>query len=135
MPKKRISLYVPASVMALIESGRGLVETLAGLETVAALDPARTESPDGSIGLTFEGQQLFVGGLAEAVDAEAQLARLTRLRDDKEKAVAQFRGRLANESYVSKAPAHLVEETRTQLAAAEADLAAAVRAMEHLKKE
>ncbi len=137
-PRKRISLYATPAILSLIETADGLVETLAGLETVAALDSAKTAGrgpADGSIALTFEGEQLLVGGLAEAVDAEAERGRLTRLRAEKEKAVAQFRGRLANESYVSKAPAHLVEETRSQLAEAEAGLAAAVRALEHLNKE
>jgi valyl-tRNA synthetase len=41
-------------------------------------------------------------------------------------------GRLSNASYVEKAPAHLVEETRTQLQQAEADLAATRAAIEAL---
>ena len=42
---------------------------------------------------------------------------------DAKKSIAQLRGRLSNEKYVAKAPPKLVQETREQLAAAEARLA------------
>ena len=37
-------------------------------------------------------------------------------------ALAALKGRLANESYVAKAPPNLVQQTRDQLAEAEAEL-------------
>jgi valyl-tRNA synthetase len=69
------------------------------------------------------------------VDVEAERARLTRIRDQKEKAVEGFRKKLDNKGYVSKAPAHLVEETRSKLAEVQADLAAASRALELLEEQ
>ncbi|MHC4211514.1 MAG: hypothetical protein ACYTE6_15730, partial [Planctomycetota bacterium] len=123
--------------MALIDAGPGIVETLAGLESVTALD-AKGAGPGARgavIPLAFEGRELLLSGLAEAVDVGAERARLTRLRQQKEKAAEGYRSKLANESYVSKAPAHLVQETRARLVEAEADFAAACRALDLLEDE
>ncbi|MGB0767528.1 MAG: hypothetical protein ACPGYV_07435, partial [Phycisphaeraceae bacterium] len=56
--------------------------------------------------------------LHDVVDLETEKARLEKLLSDKEKQVKTFEGRLANKKYVDNAPAHLVQETREQHAAA-----------------
>ncbi|MHC4218373.1 MAG: class I tRNA ligase family protein, partial [Planctomycetota bacterium] len=129
-PKKKIRLHATPEAMALLESGPGIVETLSGLESVTALD-----GQGGGIPLAFEGRELLLSDLVETVDVEAERARLTRIRDQKEKAVEGFRKKLDNKGYVSKAPAHLVEETRSKLAEVQADLAAASRALELLEEQ
>lgn len=58
-----------------------------------------------------------------AVDEEAESERLGKRRDELVKSVKQLKGRLSNKGYVDKAPAHLVQETRDQLVAAETELA------------
>ncbi len=130
-PRQRIRLHATPRVMALIKSGEGVVETLAGLESASLLDPSAP--PAGAIPLTFEGEQLRLGGLAGPVDPAAERARLAKLVQHKEQAAAGFRKRLDNDSYVNKAPAKLVDETRTRLAEVEADLAAARRDLEVLQ--
>ena len=60
----------------------------------------------------------------DVVDAEAETQRLTKKRDELVKKVANFEKRLANEKYVSSAPAKLVQETRDQHAAAARELEA-----------
>ena len=132
-PKKRVRLHAPSSTMKLIEAGGSIVQTLAGLESVDLTNDG--VGLDGSIPLAFEGEQLFVSGMSDAVDVKAEQARLSRLCDDKEKAVAHYRAKLENKSYVKKAPAHLVEETRARLDEAEADLTAARQAVELLEKD
>ncbi|MHC4964547.1 MAG: valine--tRNA ligase [Planctomycetota bacterium] len=136
-PKKKVRLHATPEAMALIDAGPGIVETLAGLESVTALD-AKGAGPGARgavIPLAFEGRELLLSGLAEAVDVGAERARLTKLRQQKEKAAEGYRRKLANESYVSKAPAHLVQETRARLVEAEADFAAACRALDLLEDE
>jgi valyl-tRNA synthetase len=137
-PKKKIRLHASAEAIALIESGPGIVETLAGLASVTVLGAPGTRPADAQgpvVPLAFEGGELLLSDLAETVDLEAERGRLTKIRQQKEKAVEGYRRKLANESYVSKAPAHLVEETRARLAEAEADLAAAGRALDSLENE
>jgi valyl-tRNA synthetase len=124
--------------MDLLESAPGIVETLAGLATVTGLESPGTRPADAqgaTVPLAFEGKELLLSDLAETVDLEAERARLTKIRQQKEKAADGYRRKLANESYVSKAPAHLVEETRARLVEAEADLAAAGRALDLLENE
>ncbi|MCC7203579.1 MAG: hypothetical protein IT441_00735, partial [Phycisphaeraceae bacterium] len=52
-------------------------------------------------------------------DAGEERKRLTKRLEDVTKSIGTLHGRLSNESYISKAPPALVEQTRAQLAAAE----------------
>ena len=132
-PKKKIRLHVAATAMELVNAGGGLVQTMAGVESVEVLSDGTV--PDGTIPLAFEGDRLFLGGLVEAIDVNAEHARLTGVCVDMEKAAAHFRSKLDDKGYVKNAPAHLVEQTRTRLSAAEADLTAARLALDLLEKD
>ena len=69
------------------------------------------------------------------MDLEAEVKRLEAKVAECEEAVGGFKGRLSNASYVERAPAHVVEETRQRLAAAEADLeTAAAAALQRLQE-
>jgi valyl-tRNA synthetase len=70
--------------------------------------------------------------LIDAADAGAEKQRLEREIAGHEKSIAAMNGRLSNEAYVNKAPAAMVQQTRDQLAAAEAALAAARKAIDSL---
>ncbi|MHC5112798.1 MAG: valine--tRNA ligase [Planctomycetota bacterium] len=128
-PRRRITLHAPADVAAFIEAGGGVVETLAGLEEVLTRGDDR---PADAIPLTFEGQELLLSGLIDAVDIGTERERLSKEIAAIEKALAGFKGKLANEGYLQKAPPHLVQETRDKCAEAEAQLAAARQALEAL---
>ncbi len=54
--------------------------------------------------------------------AHRYLGELETQRQQQEQVIKQLQGRLANESYVKQAPKELVEESKTQLAAAQAQL-------------
>ena len=56
--------------------------------------------------------------LHDVVDTDTERQRLTKRMEELEKSIKQLEGRLSNEKYVNKAPAHLVQETRDQLAEA-----------------
>ena len=60
--------------------------------------------------------------IEDLVDTAAEQQRATKRREELTKQVAQLKGRL-NEDYIAKAPPKLVQQTRDQLAAAEAELA------------
>jgi valyl-tRNA synthetase len=128
--KRRITLHANDDARALIDAAGDIVQTLAGLETVAGLD----DRPGHVIPLAFEGGELFLSNIVDAVDVDAERDRLGRLIEEMESKAGNLRGRLANDAYLSKAPAHLVEETRGQLAQTDADLDAARRALESLDR-
>ena len=124
-PKQRVTLHVPQDVQDLIDAAGGMVETLAGLGSVVAAG----DRPADASAFAFEGAEVLISGLSEEVDLEAEKARLEKVVADKQKEVGGLNGRLSNKGYVDNAPPHLVEETRGQLAAAEADLATAQAAL------
>lgn len=70
--------------------------------------------------------------LHDVVDVETEKARLEKLLADKQKRVKTFEGRLSNEKYVNNAPAHLVQETRDQYAAAVKELEQVQKQLEEL---
>jgi len=125
-PKKRITLHAPAAVLELVRSGDGLVETLAGLEEAMELGDER---PQVASPLAFEGSQVFLSGLVDEVDMDAERARLEKVVEEKTRQVAGFEGRLSNPGYVNNAKPELVAETRELCERAKADLAAATAAL------
>ena len=66
------------------------------------------------------GCEIFVEGMA---DEAAEQQRIAKRCDELKKSIAALKGRLSNESYTAKAPPHLVQQTKDQLAEAEAELA------------
>ena len=120
-PKRRIVLHAGEAVLDLVRRADGAVETLAGLESVV---PDR-DAPADAIPLPFEGGQVLLSNLVDAVDRDAERKRLEKTIEGKRKQVAGFKAKLGNKGYVDNAPPHLVEETRQMLESAEADLAAA----------
>lgn len=120
-PRQQVTLHAPEGVRALVDAVDGSVETLAGIGEVVDLDTR----PMVSSVFAFEGAEVALSGLVDAVDVDAERARLTKVIEAKRKQVAGFEGKLANKGYVDNAPAAMVAETRDLLAAAQADLAAA----------
>lgn len=128
-PKKRITLHVTDSAQQLLDAVPGVVETMSGLQRVELMTKER---PSGSIPLTFEGDELLLSGLVDAVDTDAERQRLKKLIAEKTKAIDAMNVRLSNDGYIAKAPPKLVEQTRNQLSDAQADLAAAQAALDSL---
>lgn len=127
-PKRRIALHAPKEILELVSMGEGAVETLAGLETVTELDAA----PPHAISLPFEGGQVALSNLVDAVDVDRERARLEKTIESKRKQIGGFEGRLGNEGYVKNAKPELVAETRRMLEVARADLEAAEAAIRAL---
>jgi valyl-tRNA synthetase len=130
-PRRKITLHAPPAVMTLVAEAEGVVQTLAGLGEVHEWDGA--ERPAGASAIPFEGAEVLVSGLVDQADADSERSRLSKVIAELTKQIGGLEGRLANESYVAKAPSHLVQETRDSLEAAQADLAAAETALTALK--
>ncbi len=115
-PRERIVLTARASapLAARLSEHAPLIATLATVE-FGSIGPEVTQ-PDRA-GSTAVGEiELY---LHDLVDVDAERERLARRLQDVGGRVKSLTGRLANENYVSKAPSHLVEETRQQLVDAE----------------
>ena len=129
-PRQQIMLYVPERTQELLSNTGGLVEVLAGVGEIKTISDYSDEitSP-----LTFEGSEILVAGLLDSVDLQAQRDRLTKLIDEKTKQIEGFESRLANPGYLKNAKADLIEETRSLLEKAKADLLAAQASLEKLE--
>jgi valyl-tRNA synthetase len=126
-PKRRIRLHAPAThapaaaLIARLGPQVALVQSLAGIESI---EPAPPAPGTPGVPLRFEGVELHLSNLADAVDAGAERERLTRRKADLEKSIAAMTKRLESPGYTDKAPAKLVEETRSKLAKEQHELAA-----------
>jgi valyl-tRNA synthetase len=107
----------PAIAAQLLEY-KQLIETLANVET-AEVGPHIDEPADAAV-TQADDIKLYLHGL---IDADAERTRVTKRLEELQKSIKALRGRLSNKSYTEKAPAHLVQETRDQLAAAEKEAA------------
>jgi valyl-tRNA synthetase len=126
-PKRKINLHGDAALATLVADAGGAVETLAGLTSFT------TDEPDGpSVAFSFDGIEYRLSDLADALDDDAERERLTRHRSELTRSIEAFEKRLANPGYADKAPAHLVEATRGELARAQGELAAVDAAIEKL---
>src|SRR5262249_48667380 len=119
-PKRRVTLHLPRALHESMRAELALVQGLGGVETVSA-DPAKGSA----VAFTLESAQCQLSNMADAVDAGAERNRLEKSIADLTGAVDTFKKRLANPGYADKAPPAMVQQTRDQLAKAEADLAAA----------
>ena len=126
-PQRMITMHVPLAVSPLLAMADGYIESLAGIAVVEVGD-----IPEGASPMVFEGKQLGLTDMVDAADAGAEKDRLLKKEADLEGQIGGLQGRLSNKGYVDNAPAHLVEETRAQLAAAEADLAIIQAALDAL---
>ncbi|QDU70223.1 valine--tRNA ligase [Mucisphaera calidilacus] len=114
----RVSLRASGDELALVTDHLGLILGLANSE--AGDVGAGVARPGDAASAVLGGIEVYVHGV---LDVEAERARLSKRVDDLTKQVGNFKGRLSNEKYVNNAPEKLVQETRDQLAAAEAELA------------
>ena len=119
-PKKPVGVMIaaPGDSARQIEANRTVIETL-GTCTLTDVR-ADLHAPANAARAMAAGCEIFVEGL---IDPDAERQRLTRKQDDLTKQRSALRGRLSNESYTAKAPAHLVKQTQDQLSAVEAELA------------
>ena len=68
---------------------------------------------------TIAGAEIYLEAL---VDEAAEQQRLAKREEELTKQEQALLGRLANKAYAEKAPAHLVQQTKDQLAAVQAEL-------------
>lgn len=118
-PKRRVTLHMPSDLQRALGEGSGLIHTLAGVDQIS------TDAPAGpAAAFTFETAECHLSNMADAVDADAERARIAKRIDDLNRQIRTLEGRLANPGYAERAPPAMVQQTRDQLAQSQAELAA-----------
>ncbi|XAM01134.1 class I tRNA ligase family protein [Phycisphaeraceae bacterium D3-23] len=103
----------PAHIAQLILDNRAITQPLT--RCVGRGVGPQIDKPQGAAAVIVGDVTVY---LHDVVDTEVEKERLDKALAEKEKAVKMLEGRLSNKKYVDNAPAHLVQETRDQHAAA-----------------
>ncbi len=111
LPKRKIVLHASGSVADDVARWSPLIETNAGVKEISTAAPIGNAAA-----FTFEAAEHHVSDLADAVDASVERDRLEKELAGLDKSIKGIEGRLSNPGYTDKAPAHLVQQTRDQLA-------------------
>jgi valyl-tRNA synthetase len=117
-----------AATQDLIEKSRGVIEALAGAK-IAENAPGAAK-PENAAASVLPETQIFIGGV---IDKGAEKVKLTKMKAEKEKLIASNEGKLANQAFVSKAPAKIVDGLKAQLAKLKEELAAIERNLKELE--
>jgi len=112
----KFSAQAPPMMAQHMVANRVLIETLARVE-MGEIGPS-VEKPSGAAVALMGQTQLHLHGL---VDSEAERNRITKRGQELTKNINALKGRLANQSYLDKAPEHLVQQTRDQLTVAQTE--------------
>jgi len=103
----------PAAVSQLILDNRAITQPLT--RCVGRGVGPQVDKPAGAAAVIVGDVTVY---LHDVVDTGVEKERLEKALAEKDKAVKMLEGRLSNKKYVDNAPAHLVQETRDQHAAA-----------------
>lgn len=93
-------------------------DVLIRLARLENIDTLNGDAPKGAISVVV-GEATYYLPLAGVIDIEAEKARLSKSLEKLEKEISSVSGRLKNDSFVSKAPPHVIEENKKGLAEAE----------------
>jgi valyl-tRNA synthetase len=115
-PNKPLSVLLrnaSASDWQRLQSTRAFLGSLAKLENIELLQ-ADEKGPPSATALVGEMEILIP--MAGLIDKDAELARIARTLEKIEKDFARTQGKLSNESFVSKAPAEVIDKEKAKLA-------------------
>ncbi len=111
--KSEVILLAAAEQQAVLAANAQYVRTLAAAEPVTVLPLATAAKPENAMAAVVSGVEVYLP-LRGLIDVEKETARLGKERESLEKEVARVAGKLANESFVAKAPAEVIEKERAK---------------------
>ncbi len=109
-PSRKAQVMVVTEQTDIFDSAAPFFERLcssAGLQVMSD----ESEIPEDTVSVVIPGAKAFLP-LGELVDKQKELERLEKEKDRLEDEIKRVDGKLANEKFVAKAPAHLVEQER-----------------------
>ncbi len=129
-PSRKAKVYIAAKDISAFESGREFILKLA---SASQLELGEEFNIEGAVTIVTAHAKIYIP-MAELVDKEAELARLNKELAQTEKMLAQSEAKLNNESFISKAPAKVVETVKGQAAKEREKIALVKAAIEELNK-
>lgn len=126
-PKRQIVLHADAALAESCKRWSPLVETLAGVKEITT-----DAAPAVSAALPLDGTEHRLSDLTDQADAGAEKERLQKELDTINKSIKALEGRLSNPGYTDKAPAHLVDQTRAELASKQQEAETIAKSIEAL---
>lgn len=122
-PSKKAAVYIATDFEDTFNSAKAFFERLASASEVVV---AKDHHIDKAIQVATDSASIFLP-LDDLIDKDKEMERLTREKMACEKDIAQLAGKANNESFISKAPAKVVEEIKIKLEKAQ-DLLAKIEA-------
>ncbi|MGX8710000.1 MAG: valine--tRNA ligase [bacterium] len=107
-PSRKTHLYIAAGDAAMFEEGREIIKKLAYATEV---EIGADYQLDGAATIVTANAKLYIP-MSELVDKKAELERLTKELESAQKQYQNAQEKLANEKFMSKAPANVVEGVR-----------------------
>jgi valyl-tRNA synthetase len=100
---------------ALADAHASIIERLARVSEISLAD----DLPAGAVS-SIAGDTAIGLAIADLIDITAEKARLAKRVGELDKEIASLEGRLGNDSFISRAPAEIVDEQRQRLGEAQA---------------
>lgn len=94
------------------ELGKNYFMTLASASTVE-ITGEKSQIPEDAVSIVNNGGEIFIP-LAELVDFEKEIERLSKEKGNIEKEIKRVNGKLSNQGFLSKAPQSLVDEEKSK---------------------
>ncbi|WP_315167744.1 valine--tRNA ligase [Metaclostridioides mangenotii] len=94
------------------ELGKNYFTTLASASTVEIIGD-KSGIPEDAVSIVNDGVEIFIP-LAELVDIEKEIERLSKEKDNIEKEIKRVNGKLSNQGFLAKAPQSLVDEEKAK---------------------
>ena len=123
LPSRKLHAVILAEEgqKAAAQAGERYIMTLGNLEGISWI-ASKDELPEETMSAALPGVEVYVP-LDDLMDYEAEYARLKKEEERLTKEVARVTNQLANEKFVSRAPAHVIQAERDKLAGYEDMLA------------
>ncbi len=110
--KSEVILLATDELAGVLAANSQYIRTLAAAETVTVL-PQTAAKPENAMTAVVSGVEVYLP-LKGLIDVEKETARLNKEREGLEKELARVAGKLANESFVAKAPTEVIEKERAK---------------------
>ncbi len=113
-PKVKVPIELFAqepAIRAMIEQNRGALERLAGVEAIRFVEESLSNRAGARSTARFDVHVIY----ERKIDVVAECARLKKELEKIEKPLASSQARLADQAFLGKAPAHVVQGLRTQV--------------------
>ncbi|RGX51743.1 valine--tRNA ligase [Anaerotruncus sp. AF02-27] len=118
-PSKKASIYIATDEPAVFEAG---VPFFLRLASASEVKVAGSFEIPGAVQVITDAARIFIP-MDELIDREKEIVRLNAEKAKVEKEIAAVNGKLANQGFVAKAPAAVVDAERARLAKAQERLA------------